>query len=82
MRSRLVLGGLLMAWISIWPAMPVQAGPQCVSYKVTRPGGTMQGNPCSKSFGWPLTQPFSVTDCQWIPPAGVTVCVGVQLYTP
>ena len=58
------------------------AGTECADYSVTAPiVGTRSGSRCVNLP--PLFDfPFSLHNCQGVPPLGVTACAGVDLHLP
>lgn len=84
MRLRLV--AVLLAGIAavLGATSPVQGQPACVQYTVTAPFlGTRQGTRCvPEPNAFDLT--ITVSNCQGIPPIGVSECliVTVQLPSP
>jgi hypothetical protein len=57
-----------------------QAGQVCVAYRVTAPVlGERSGTPCLSD---PFTHPFSLYDCEGVPPLRVQACATVRADTP
>lgn len=77
--SRIALAVLLILGLSL-AASGAHAGTQCVHYQVTGPVvGTREGSRCVPLPGL-FDFPFSVEDCQGIPPIGFSDCVGADLH--
>lgn len=59
------------------------AGKDCVTYTVTAPFlGTRTGTRCTSNLPPPFTQPFTDHQCTGVPPANISVCTTITVYTP
>lgn len=76
-RITMALAVALLAGLGVGSG--VEAAPSCVDWSVTAPFvGTRSGRRCVPA-GNAFDFPFSVHNCQGVPPAGVTVCAGADL---
>jgi hypothetical protein len=80
---RIRLGLVACAFIAaVLGTFSANADPSCVNYLVVAPVvGTRQNTICvplPSQFDFPV----SFSNCRWIPPLGVTLCVGADLNLP
>ncbi len=68
--------------VALATGFSARAGTECVDYQVTGPFvGTRGGSRCV-NLPPQFSVPFSLNNCQGIPPAGATECIGADLYLP
>lgn len=80
MGKRLIASCGLVA--ALWSVQATgHAGPECVTYKVVF-GSTTQDSLCVVNAPPPFIHRFVWNLCQGVPPAGLTICTGVDIYTP
>jgi len=78
--SRVALITMVIA--ALGAGVSARAGTECAHYVVTAPIiGTRSGSRCV-NLPPVFDFPFSVEDCQGIPPLGVSECAGVDLHLP
>ena len=79
MKARITMALAVALLSGLGVGSGVDAAPSCVHWSVTAPFvGTRSGRRCVPA-GNAFDFPVGFRNCQGVPPAGVTVCVGAEL---